>query len=334
MKMQTWLRRILALVALVGSVYGLSAVYTNFAEQSIGNGSYLNMALAALGFVFFLFGIMCGFWLLERRTGSTIANVIFWIVQLPVLATGFISYKIFTLAYMNMTTTPKLASFGVTMSGPESNFLVALGESGEEQLLGLNMMALMMIVLLISVGISTRREKSLLSGVKTAASVAGGAATLAGAGVVATAKGAASVAGSAGDIAEGAVGLAKSTASAASEVAEMAVEAAKDTASTAGDITEKTLDTVGNTASALVDKAGEVAKSTSEAITTTSVPAIKEKTTDTTDTAQSLRKSTLDTDEQTVSTINKSKDGNDPVEAELVEEDLVEIITDTSSQND
>ena len=279
--MQTWLRRILAIVSMVGSVYGLSAVYTNFGNLNAGGGSYFELFLTLLGGLFFLYGIMCSFWLLERRTGSTTANVIFWLAQIPVLITGFLSYHIYALGNLAMTTNLDFATFGVTMNIPDSNFLLMMGDSGKDGLIGFNMFALLMIVLLISVGISTRREKGLISNLKSAATIAGGAAALTGAAVVAGAKGAASVANKAGDVAGGAMDAAKATASVAGDMAGKAVDvaggaassaadtavdaaggamdAAKATASAAGDMAGKAVDVAGSAASSAADTAVDAA---------------------------------------------------------------------------
>ncbi len=288
--MQTWLRRILALVALVGSFTGLTAAVPNIMALNSGGGSFVNLGLAVLGVIFFIYGIMCGFWLLERRTGAVLANVIFWLLQLPVVVTSMLTWKISTLAFLNMTTDPAFSLFGVGM-GSGSSFSLALDTSPEDLSIGFNMFALLMIILLTVVGIGTRRESGLLSGAKKVAAVAGGAAAATGAAVAMGAKGAATVAGAAGDvagkaadvagsavsgaidmagdIAEATGSLASGVAEGAGTVAEGTLDAAKTTASAAGDLAEKTVDVAGAAVSGAADMAANVAESSIEAAKST-----------------------------------------------------------------
>ena len=237
--MKTWLRRILALVALIGSVYGLSSSVINIMMLNAGDGSYVNLAFAVIGVIFFLYGILCAIWLLEQQEGSTKANVIFWLVQLPVLVTGFFTWKISALAYLNMTTDWAFSLFGVGMGGG-SSFNVGLGDNGSDHGFGLNMFALLMIVLLSAIGFGKKRESSALSGARK---VAGGAVAVTGVAAALAAKGASSVVDTAGDVAGG------------------AMDAAKATASVAGDMAGKATDIAGGVVGTVADTAGSVAGS-------------------------------------------------------------------------
>ncbi len=260
--MQTWLRRIMALIAMVGSFYGLAAVYSSIGRLSLDGGGLAAMSLTALGALLFLFGIMCGFWLLERRPFSIMANIIFWALQVPVVATALVTWKMYALANMSITTSPGFSSFGIESNGPESAFLFDLRNHGEEALIGINLFALLMIVLLVSIAISTRREKSLLSGVKKAASMAGGAAAMTGSAVVSGAKGAVHVADKAADMATDVAEMAKAGAGRAADLVE---SSGKATAETATGITRKAADMAEETAklaSASADAAATTATKT------------------------------------------------------------------------
>ncbi len=276
--MNKWIRRFLALITLMGSIYGLSHSIFSILELNATGGGMIAMVIAAVGTVFFLFGLMTAFWLLEGTPKSVLANSVFWALQLPAIITTFLTYKVYAMGSMAFATDPAFSGFGFPTNGaplgaPESRFDINMGAGAEEISLGLNLFALFMLVLLIFARSGKQAESSSAGtvikadtvkkasrfGFGKAAKLAGGAAAVTGGAVAATAKSATSVA---GDVAGGAVDLAGSAASTVADgigaVADGTMDAAGAAASVAGDVAGASVDAVSNVVTGAVGSAGDM----------------------------------------------------------------------------
>ena len=263
--MNKWVRRFLALITLVGSVYGLSSSIFSIVELNSTGGSIIAMVASAIGVVFFLFGLMTGFWLLEGMPKAVMANSFFWLLQLPAIVSSFFVYKVFAFGRMAFATDASFSSFNVLSDGaplaaPASHFGLSLGQGDGGLNFSLNLFALIMLALLFFARSSKRgsgaAQKSGLFGIGKAAKLAGGAAAVAGGAVAASAKSATSAAGAAADLAGSAV---SGVADGVSAVAEGTMDVAGAAANVAGDVAGGAVDLAGAAASGVADGVGAVA---------------------------------------------------------------------------
>ncbi|MCF6198235.1 MAG: hypothetical protein L3J67_02345 [Hyphomicrobiaceae bacterium] len=256
--MNKWVRRFLALITLVGSVYGLTASIFSIFELNATGGGIIAMVLAAIGVVFFLFGLLTGFWLLEGTPKAVMANSFFWLLQLPAVITAFFTYKVYAFGSMAFSTDPTFSGFGFPTNGaplgaPESRFDLSMGSADDGISIGINLFALFMLVLLLFARGSKRgpgaAQKSGLFGIGKAAKLAGGAAAVAGGAVAASAKSATSAAGTAADLAG----------SAASDIADGVGAVAEGAIDVAGDVAGGAVDLAGSAVSGVTEGVGAVA---------------------------------------------------------------------------
>ena len=307
--MRTWIRRILGLIAIVGSVYGLTSSAMNIFALNATGGGFLAMAISALGVLFFLYGLMCGFWLLESTPHAVMANSFFWLAQVPAVVTAFLTYKVYAFGSMAFATDPAFSGFGFPTNGapmgaPESGFNLSMGSAGDGVTLGINLFAIAMLVLLLFVkggnsvvsSVTKTAKKGGMLGKNKVAAVAGGAAALTGAAAALGAKGASAVAegaggamdtvgdvagsvasnvtDAAGGLAGGAMDAAGSAVSGVADAAGSAVsgvaDAAGSIASGVGDIAGSVPDVVGD----VVGGAGDLAGDAMASVTTPDIPII------------------------------------------------------------
>lgn len=141
--MRTWQRRMIGILTLAGSGAGLAAVLqTMFGERS--TISALIVYVAALSV--YVIGIIAGVSILEGSRKFHSLAVLFWALQIPFLASPWLSYRFFSGIQLDVVLTLE----------PDLQFKWAVGSffhffllPGEQVALGVNLVAIYVLRLLL-----------------------------------------------------------------------------------------------------------------------------------------------------------------------------------------
>lgn len=140
--MNIWLRRTVGVLTLGGSSVGVAAILS---QISISQLHGLNFVFIAVFFAVFIFGIAVGALLIENTDNSVPLALPFWLIQVPILKTAWISYGFYTGAKFDIVLESDLTISYVLSGG--ANFSLYLFPA-DGTAVGVNVVAIVMGYLL------------------------------------------------------------------------------------------------------------------------------------------------------------------------------------------
>lgn len=148
--MNIWLRRFFGFWALAGSAIGLAAVFP--ALLRVQQLALSQQIVTGLTVAIFGWGIWCGFAMLEGHPGAVRGNRNFWLIQVPVLHSPWLSWSLFSGLQFEAAARFSPLRFGVDWQVLDAGFLVDVGAGGRSIVIGLNLFALVAALYLATRG--------------------------------------------------------------------------------------------------------------------------------------------------------------------------------------
>lgn len=139
--MNIWLRRFLGFWPLAGSAIGLGALLPSVLRiQQLALGQQLVLGGTV---AIFLWGLWCGFRMLEGHPSALRGNRNFWLLQVPVLHSPLLSYALFSGAQLKATFNFSTLAFDADWSLLAARLTFDLGTGRHTFIVGVNVVALL-----------------------------------------------------------------------------------------------------------------------------------------------------------------------------------------------
>jgi len=140
--MKTWQRRTIGALMLGGSSIGLAAIASEIPITQLG-GVFLMIVVAFV--VLFVYGIAVGVLMIENAVGARALALPFWLAQIPVIQSAWISYGLYTGAKVDVLLKSDFDIGFVWSGGAQFSFYLLPGDSGA---VGVNLVAAVVSYLL------------------------------------------------------------------------------------------------------------------------------------------------------------------------------------------
>lgn len=137
--MNSWLRRFFGFWALAGSAIGLAGVFPSLLRvQHLGLTQQIVVGLTV---ALFGWGVWCGFAMLESHPGAIRANRNFWLIQVPVLYSPWLSWSLFSGLQFEVAARFSPLRLGIDWQVLSAGFFVDVGAGRGPLVVKLNLFA-------------------------------------------------------------------------------------------------------------------------------------------------------------------------------------------------
>ena len=141
--MKNWRERIIGVLTLGGSAIGLAAIVSEVPILTLRGLSLLIIATFA---VVFIYGIVVGVLVIEKAEKSLLLALPFWLAQVPVLQSAWITYGLYTGAKFDILFGSDLNINFVWSGGTHFTFYLFPGDAGA---VGVNVVAIAISYMII-----------------------------------------------------------------------------------------------------------------------------------------------------------------------------------------